>query len=208
MRCLVEKPFILRVEETEELIETAKTRNLVLQVEHVERFNPRLLLLCRLQIVPNLLESADSVLRPQNQSHRRVLDLMIDDLDILFSLLKKIRLFLLKCMGKESSRILKILYSKTCLQEAFQWRSTERYGVLTKSMEVKIKYPGLLFIIRVRRFWVSPHCGRTKKTIILWNFFNQVRFNMIKQIRATLNNSVAFKILDRFMIDEIKFRQK
>jgi hypothetical protein len=39
----VEKPFTLEVEEAEELIETAKNKNIILQVGHIERFNPAII---------------------------------------------------------------------------------------------------------------------------------------------------------------------
>jgi predicted dehydrogenase len=89
IHCLVEKPFTINVIEAEELIKMAKNKNLVLQVGHVERFNPAVIAASSFINSPRFIEV--NRLGPYNQrtSHIGVvLDLMIHDLDILFSLIK------------------------------------------------------------------------------------------------------------------------
>ncbi|WP_374129238.1 Gfo/Idh/MocA family protein [Candidatus Endomicrobiellum agilis] len=89
IHCLVEKPFTLSVEESEELIEMARAKNLVLQVGHVERFNPAIVAAVPFISDPKFIEvNRLGPYDPKNNYIGVVLDLMIHDLDILFSLVK------------------------------------------------------------------------------------------------------------------------
>ncbi|GHT49791.1 UDP-N-acetylglucosamine 3-dehydrogenase [Endomicrobiia bacterium] len=89
IHCLVEKPFTLNVREAEELIEIAKDRNLVLQVGHVERFNPAVIAAAPFINSPKFVEVNRLGPYDSRTSHIGVvLDLMIHDLDILFYLVK------------------------------------------------------------------------------------------------------------------------
>ncbi|MDR0617737.1 MAG: Gfo/Idh/MocA family oxidoreductase [Endomicrobium sp.] len=89
LHCLVEKPFTLNVQEAQDLIEIAKSKDLVLQVGHVERFNPAIIAAIPFISKPKFIEV--NRLGPYDPRTNRVgvvLDLMIHDLDILFSLIK------------------------------------------------------------------------------------------------------------------------
>jgi predicted dehydrogenase len=89
VHCLVEKPFTLSIQEAEELIEIAKSKNLVLQVGHIERFNPAVIAAVPFVNNPKFIEVSRLGYYDPRTSHIGViLDLMIHDLDILFSLLK------------------------------------------------------------------------------------------------------------------------
>jgi predicted dehydrogenase len=89
IHCLVEKPFTLNVAEAEELIEIAKSKNLVLQVGHVERFNPAIIAAVPFINKPKLIEvNRLGPYDPRTNYIGVVLDLMIHDLDILFYLVK------------------------------------------------------------------------------------------------------------------------
>ncbi|MDR3195980.1 MAG: Gfo/Idh/MocA family oxidoreductase [Endomicrobium sp.] len=89
VHCLVEKPFTLNVAEAEELIEIAKFRNLVLQVGHVERFNPAIIAAAPFISSPKFIEvNRLGPYDPRTNHIGVVLDLMIHDLDILFYLVK------------------------------------------------------------------------------------------------------------------------
>lgn len=86
---LVEKPFVEDAASGEALIERADREGLVLQVGHVERFNPAVVALS--DIVPDLELVAVTTNRlgpPLDRSVRDgvVLDLMIHDIDVLLSL--------------------------------------------------------------------------------------------------------------------------
>ncbi len=82
--CLVEKPFAVTLEEADELIALAKKKNCVLQVGHLERFNPVMLGLKDKIHNPMFVESHR--LAPFGERGTEVdviLDLMIHDLDII-----------------------------------------------------------------------------------------------------------------------------
>ncbi len=84
---LVEKPITMTVEEGNALIDLAKKKNLVLQVGHIERFNPAVLKLSDHLKGPLFIESHR--LGPPAERVKDigvVLDLMIHDLDLILSL--------------------------------------------------------------------------------------------------------------------------
>jgi predicted dehydrogenase len=86
---LMEKPITPTVEEADELVALARASNAVLQVGHIERFNPALAELAPHIVAPKYLEAA----RHTGYTFRStdvgvVLDLMIHDLDIVLSLVQ------------------------------------------------------------------------------------------------------------------------
>jgi predicted dehydrogenase len=89
IHCLVEKPFTLNVDEAQTLIEIAETENLVLQVGHIERFNPAVIAAVPFINNPKFIEiNRLGPYDPRINHIGVVLDLMIHDLDLLFFLLK------------------------------------------------------------------------------------------------------------------------
>jgi predicted dehydrogenase len=83
---LVEKPITVTVEEADELIAIAKAKNLILQVGHLERFNPAVLGLDN-EEKPLFIESHRlSPFNPRANDVSVVLDLMIHDIDIILAL--------------------------------------------------------------------------------------------------------------------------
>jgi predicted dehydrogenase len=87
---LVEKPFVRDVEEGAELAALAREQDAVLQVGHIERFNPAVSALFDLvEDVDVLSVRADRVGPPVERDGRDdvVMDLMIHDIDIVLSLL-------------------------------------------------------------------------------------------------------------------------
>jgi len=86
---LVEKPITETIEQAEQLVEAARTNGLVLQVGHLERFNPAVEAVENMISDPKFIE----VQRLGSFSARSldvdvVLDLMIHDLDIILALIK------------------------------------------------------------------------------------------------------------------------
>ena len=84
---LVEKPMVRDLAEGRELIAAAERSGAVLQVGHVERFNPAVLALARHEIKPRFIEAS----RVAPFSFRSadvgvVLDLMIHDIDLVLHL--------------------------------------------------------------------------------------------------------------------------
>jgi len=84
---LVEKHMCEEIKQAEELIQLSKERNLILQVGHVERFNPPISRLIREAKRPFYLEARrETIPIKRSMGTDVVLDLMIHDLDILFAM--------------------------------------------------------------------------------------------------------------------------
>jgi predicted dehydrogenase len=85
--CLIEKPLAKDVAEGKRIVELAKENNTTVQVGHIERFNPAIRAMSRLEIEPKFLE----VTRISPMTFRSidvgvVLDMMIHDIDIVLRL--------------------------------------------------------------------------------------------------------------------------
>ncbi len=84
----VEKPIVASLEEALK-IKSILPKNLILQVGHVERFNPAFVPLKDLEIQPMFIEvHRIATFNPRGTDVSVVLDLMIHDLDILVTLVK------------------------------------------------------------------------------------------------------------------------
>lgn len=89
IHCLVEKPIAQNVDEADQLIGLAKENRLILQVGHVERFNPAIRALDGVKIEPRFIESHRLALfNPRGTEVAVVLDLMIHDIDIILNMVK------------------------------------------------------------------------------------------------------------------------
>lgn len=90
IHCLVEKPLTETVEDAEELIGLAQNRDLILQVGHIERFNPAVAEMVKHVSKPAFIEVSRLGPYDPRVSHVGVvLDLMIHDLDIILSMVKE-----------------------------------------------------------------------------------------------------------------------
>ena len=86
---LIEKPITVTIEEADELIDFARTRGLVFQVGHLERFNPVLLALDDILQEPRFIESVRiAPFKPRGIDVNVVLDLMIHDIEIIQHIVK------------------------------------------------------------------------------------------------------------------------
>ncbi len=82
-----EKPFMQTIDEANTIIELAKHKNLVLQVGHIERFNPALSGIGDFPVNPLFIESHRiSPFNPRGTDVAVILDLMIHDIDIILSM--------------------------------------------------------------------------------------------------------------------------
>lgn len=85
--CFVEKPLTERVEDAEEVIALARSKNLILQVGHIERFNPAVMEMARQAKDPLFIEASRlGPFDPRVAHVSVVLDLMIHDIDIVLAL--------------------------------------------------------------------------------------------------------------------------
>ena len=86
---LVEKPLASSFEHAEKLVEVARRRRVVLQVGHIERFNPAFEELRRYSFQPKFVECERlGPFTGRSTDTGVVLDLMIHDLDLLLSLVQ------------------------------------------------------------------------------------------------------------------------
>ena len=86
---LIEKPIASTLEEATRLVETAERNGRILQVGHLERYNPAVIALERAAILPLFFEiHRMSVFTLRSLDVDVVLDLMIHDLDIVLALAK------------------------------------------------------------------------------------------------------------------------
>lgn len=86
---LLEKPMTTTLEEADELIQYAESRGLIIQVGHLERFNPAVVALCDIVKKPMFIESHRlSIYKERCTDVSVVLDLMIHDIDIILNFVK------------------------------------------------------------------------------------------------------------------------
>lgn len=84
---LVEKPIAGDARSARHLVETARQHGRILQVGHLERFNPAVIALRRISTTPLFFEvHRMSVFTPRSLDVDVVLDLMIHDVDVVLSL--------------------------------------------------------------------------------------------------------------------------
>jgi len=85
----IEKPITETPAEAQQLIDIAEKRKVIIQVGHIERFNPALLALEKYNLRPMFVESHRlAQFNPRGTDVAVVLDLMIHDIDIIVSLVK------------------------------------------------------------------------------------------------------------------------
>ena len=84
---LVEKPITVTVAQAQELVDIASANHLILQVGHLERFNPALLSVADQIVAPTFIESHRlAPFAKRGTDVDVVLDLMIHDIDIILHL--------------------------------------------------------------------------------------------------------------------------
>ncbi len=86
---LIEKPITTTLAEADELISISTARGLIIQVGHLERFNPAILALKDIVKNPRFIESHRlSIFKERGTDVSVVLDLMIHDIDIISGFVK------------------------------------------------------------------------------------------------------------------------
>jgi len=85
----IEKPITATIQQAEEIVESAKSLNLNIQVGHIERFNPALVSMEEYINDPKFIQTDRlAQFNPRGTDVAVVLDLMIHDIDIILSLIK------------------------------------------------------------------------------------------------------------------------
>ncbi|MFO1491136.1 MAG: Gfo/Idh/MocA family oxidoreductase [Kiritimatiellia bacterium] len=96
LHLLIEKPIAATTAEAEDLVRLAQKRNLILQVGHIERFNPVLSVLEGRPAAPRFIEAHRLApypppregLHPRGTEVSVVLDLMIHDIEVILHLVR------------------------------------------------------------------------------------------------------------------------
>lgn len=89
VHCFIEKPITSKYFEAERLISLAENKNIIIQVGHVERFNPAISAASKYNLEPRFIETHRlSQFKPRATDVSVVHDLMIHDIDILLNLVK------------------------------------------------------------------------------------------------------------------------
>ncbi len=84
IHCLIEKPIAAEIDEARELVAVAEASSAILQVGHLERFNPSILALEDVLGTPLFVDSIRiSGFQPRVTDVNVVLDLMIHDIDLI-----------------------------------------------------------------------------------------------------------------------------
>ncbi len=103
---LVEKPITERLDEADELIDLSREKGLVLQVGHIERFNPAIIAVSNLVKEPMFIEAQRiAIYNERGTDVAVILDLMVHDIDIVLAFLhsdvKKIEAVGVPILSKE-----------------------------------------------------------------------------------------------------------
>ncbi len=86
---LLEKPMTVTLEEADDLINKAESKQLILQIGHLERFNPAVLAMEPFLTTPVFIESNRiSTFKKRGVDVDVVLDLMIHDIDIIMNIIQ------------------------------------------------------------------------------------------------------------------------
>jgi predicted dehydrogenase len=89
LHTFIEKPITETIDQARELVALADSKNVALQVGHIERFNPAILALEQYKIRPLFIESHRlAQFNPRGSEVAVVLDLMIHDIDLILSLVR------------------------------------------------------------------------------------------------------------------------
>jgi len=89
LHIFLEKPITSTEEEAEKIISLADEKKRILQIGHIERFNPAVLALSDVELSPIFIESHRlASFNPRGTDVAVILDLMIHDLDLILSLVK------------------------------------------------------------------------------------------------------------------------
>lgn len=87
--CFIEKPISTTVEQADILCKMASSRDVKLQVGHIERFNPAVLALSNMDMNPMFIESHRlAQFKPRGMDVAVVLDLMVHDIDLILNFVK------------------------------------------------------------------------------------------------------------------------
>ena len=148
--CLIEKPFASNLAEAEDLIALADRFNRVLQVGHIERFNPAVIEAARHIHAPQFIEvNRLGPYDPRVADIGVVMDLMIHDLDIVLFLVgeevTRVEAFGAKVLSNhEDIAKVRLHFKNGCIADLSASRvSLQKYRRIRIFPKGRLSFPGL-----------------------------------------------------------------
>ncbi|MFQ5708626.1 MAG: Gfo/Idh/MocA family protein [bacterium] len=197
----VEKPITAEVEEAEELIRIADDRKSILQVGHIERFNPALAALNREALHPRFIEARRlATFNKRGTDVAVVLDLMIHDLDIILNLVdSSVASFEASGVAVVSSEIdianARIQFKNGCVANVTASRISQK-RIRGMRLFQKDAYISLDFMNRsagIYRLCKKPVASPNHRTVLLGSFK-----------RNGVENYIAYEDLEVPSVDPLK----
>ncbi len=128
VHCLVEKPLAASREDCEAIIHAAQTGNAVLQVGHVERFNPAVETLLAARIPTSVMQRmAARRLNPGSARIKDVdviVDLMVHDIDVVLALKRDIEVTKVIARGNADECEAMLMFADGCVANLVASRAT------------------------------------------------------------------------------------
>lgn len=150
--CLIEKPITTNTEQAEDLITLARNKNVIIQVGHIERFNPAVLEAQKYINSPRFIEAYRlSPYDPRVSTVGVVLDVMVHDLDIVTFLVNSkitdIEVFGAKVFSKHEDMVkCRLYFENGCVADLIASRvSTGKYRrirIFQENTYISINYMG------------------------------------------------------------------
>jgi len=128
IHCLVEKPLAATREDCEALIDAARTGNAVLQVGHIERFNPAIETLFAAGIPSHVLQRIAA--RRFNPGSARIkdvdviVDLMVHDIDVILALKRDVEVTKVMARGNGDECEAMLTFADDCVANLVASRAT------------------------------------------------------------------------------------
>lgn len=160
IHCLVEKPLAASREDCEAIIDAAQAGNAVLQVGHIERFNPAIETLMAARIPTSVMQRmATRRFNPESARIKDVdvvVDLMVHDIDIVLALKRDIEITKVIARGTTDECEVMLMFADGCVANLVASRATT-----DRVRELNIVVPdGVMevnYLARVMRFKHGDH---------------------------------------------------
>ncbi len=191
VHCMVEKPIATTVSEAEDLIEAAENSGVVLQVGHLERFNPAVEFLVERVTQPLFIEGHRlSVFKDRATDVDVVLDLMIHDIDIVLALvdspLKEIRAVGLPVLTpKVDIANARLIFENGCTANLTASRIS-----LQNMRRVRVFQQGA---------YISADCTERKNLIVTTSGIGQDKTPLVPELKSHGNVDILYSELESFI---------
>lgn len=199
---LLEKPIAHTIEEARDLFDLAESRNMVLHIGHVERFNGAVQELKKIVHEPLMIESRRlGPFVPRIKDDGVILDLMIHDIDIILGLvpspIQRIQaLGRSVYTGKEDLANVQICFHNGCIATLLASRATE-----VKIRTMAITQPNAYILLDYTEQDIRVHRQASSEHIVARGMLRYKQESFIERIFVHKDNPLKLEI--RNFIDSI-----